>query len=166
MVHLGGRRKYMYDFDERLEVGKAGEEFLDKELSTWFLIKDVTLDEELKLGIDRRFTRLSDNKELLVEYKTDNQQALTGNFFIELSVHYDSGGEVLGWAKKTVADVILYLVPERAIYVFSGPKMKEHDFSVFREARAYNKGWHSLGALVPEEDMQPFTIKRIPLTCK
>lgn len=146
-----------YNFNQQLNIGKSGEEFVDKFFSNRYDIEEVSLEIELKNGIDRIYTRKTDGKVFNVEIKTDIMAVKTGNMFAELLVTHFNGKIVDGWIEKSKADMLLYYLPNKAIYCFPLEKLKK--FVVdnqhrYRVKNCQNKTLYSTGLLIPLKDIE------------
>lgn len=144
----------VHNFKNSLNFGKQAESQLDEIFSKWYQIKEVSLDDERKLGIDRIFTK-TDGTQLTVEYKADRQALKTGNIFIELEV----GGKP-GWTRKTVADVVIYsFVRENRIesaLILTQTLIKSllPEWEQLPKKRIQNTGFHGIGVLVKIESLK------------
>jgi len=146
----------IFDFDEQLIEGEEAETFLDSMFSQFAEVKKVGMDLQRK-GIDRAF-RIGD-KIITVEYKADRRATATGNAFIETISVSTTFAE--GWAKKTQADWIIYLLPqELKVYIIPVKEMKKR-MTAWRHTypfgKAQNKGYHSEGLLVPLTEIATFS---------
>lgn len=148
----------IFDFDEQLKEGQEHEEFLDMVFSRHVAVEPVSMEYQRK-GVDRVFTN-KDGAVRFVEYKADRKATITGNAFIETVSVSSTGAE--GWAKKTIADVIIYFLPqEMKAYVINAQKMKKMipEWSKqYRTGRAQNDGYYSEGLLIPLTELEKFGI--------
>lgn len=144
----------VYDFDEQLKKGKEAEKFLDGLFSKLgFYIEKISVEEEKKFGFDRIFTSIQRSTRFSVEYKTDFQSEKTGNAFIEI----DSVSVNDGWALRTLAQVLIYYVPYKEIYIVSPTIMKKHLhewYLKYPTVYSQNKTYASKGILVPLAELQ------------
>lgn len=140
----------MYSFDKQLKKGQEHERFLDGYFGEKFEIRSATMEEERR-GIDRHFTDRRNGNVYSIQYKADKTAARTGNAFVE-TVSVDTTGAP-GWAYSCEADFIVYYVvgvgpayvvrPEDIRKRLAGWKRR------FPERRIPNKGYHTVGILVP-----------------
>lgn len=146
----------MYDFRTQLNAGKQIEQSLDTYFSKWYLISNVDLETEKNQGIDRLFVSKVDGKTQSVEYKADFKAFSTQNIYVELSVNSDSGYQKNGWATHTQADIILYSIVNSSevvkIFVLQPSvivNLLDNWKGQYRNVTCQNKGYHSIGILVP-----------------
>jgi hypothetical protein len=151
----------VYDFDQQMKQGDAGEGFLDQYFaSKGYTIQPATRDQQ-RQGIDREFTSPRTGKLSLVEYKTDHTAARTGNAFIE-TVSVDVAGK-MGWALTSQADILIYYIPPaHTIYVL--PFMALH-WEMPRWLRDYpprqaqNNGYVTHGIIIPLTELALHAIR-------
>lgn len=151
-----------YNWDEQLKIGKQGEIFVDNFFSERYNIEAVSLQTELTKGIDRVYIRKQDGKVFNVEIKTDSMASITGNMFAEFTVIYNTGREVNGWVRKSVADILIYYLPNLAVYCFDRVKLSEHilfNLDKYRKTKCYNAKLYSIGALVPLTEIEHLSTK-------
>lgn len=98
----------IHDFTQKLIQGQAYEDRLDRYFSQWFTVKPVNIEMQ-KHGIDRVFSQKDNGLQLLVEYKSDDRAAKTGNAFVEI-ISRDTA-KVLGWAYTSWAQLLVYYIP-------------------------------------------------------
>ena len=144
----------IHNFQSSLSFGKQIESQLDEIFSRWYQIKEVSLEDERKLGIDRIFTR-KDGSKLRIEYKADRQTINTSNIFIELEV---SGKP--GWTKKTVADVVVYAIVDKLNNIDSALiltqefiKLSLPSWEQLPKKRIQNTNFYGIGVLVSIESL-------------
>jgi hypothetical protein len=148
----------MHNFKDSLTKGKAIEEKLDIFFNQWYDIEPATLTQEREYGFDRLFCRNGTIK--TVEYKADFWTARTGNIFIELEVQGKPG-----WAKKTIADYIIYsvIVNNEVDYVLIVPnsylKEKLPDWEQLEKKVIQNAGFSGVGVLVSVNDLDYNIVK-------
>lgn len=108
----------VHKFDESFVQGLKGEAYLDNFFARTYpdmSISEVSRDEQRK-GIDRTFN--NGTRQWNVEYKTDYMTNRTGNIFLEMTVnHYPK--PKLGWVVGSQADVLVYYIPEYAVFSLS-----------------------------------------------
>lgn len=149
----------IYDFKTQLALGKMVEEELDKYFSAIFQIATVTLADEIAKGYDRIFTQ--GERSITVEYKADFKSHSTGNAYVELEVISDNRQKG-GWAKHSIADVIVYAVVDGegsiiSLYNIDREKLQSSLSEweeKFRRVECQNKGWKSTGLLVPLKELK------------
>jgi hypothetical protein len=148
----------MHNFKDSLKKGKSIEEKLDIFFSQWYDIESATLAQEREYGFDRLFLRNGTVK--TVEYKADFWTARTGNIFIELEVQSKPG-----WAKKTIADYIIYsvIVNNEVDYVLIVPntylKEKLPEWEQLEKKVIQNAGFSGVGVLVSVNDLDYNIVK-------
>lgn len=148
----------MHNFKDSLARGKSIEEKLDIFFSQWYEIEGATLEQERQYGFDRIFSHNGLAK--TVEYKADYWTARTGNIFIELEV----GGKP-GWAKKTIADFIIYavIVKNEIDYILIIPNqyIKDNLEKWERKEKIVikNTGFNGVGVLVNVNDLDYNVVK-------
>lgn len=147
----------IHEFGDSLEYGEQMEKKLDSYFQQWFDIATVTLDLQ-KLGVDRIFTKKVTGERFSVEYKSDRMAGKTGNAFIEtVSVRKDRKIEKLGWAHTSIAQRILYYVPEtQLVYILDTVQVR--DLLVewqkkYRSMTADNGDYEGEGVLVPMDEI-------------
>ncbi len=139
-----------YDFDTQHKVGREGEKFLDKWLSSSYRLIDVS--KELKYqqsGIDRVVTR-PDGSVITVEYKFDIAAKRTGNLFFE-TVSNDQDF-IPGWGWSSQADYWIFLIPEQEIIVFKPGQLRALAWDLQKSLKARvvaNKGYNTIGYPIP-----------------
>lgn len=156
----------MYDFRTQLNAGKRIETALDKYFSKWYEILPVDLSVEINQGIDRIFTSKLDGSKKSVEYKADFKSHFTGNVYIELSVNSDSGYTKNGWATHSKADIIVYSIVNglEVVQLFIlQPSVISNLLETwkgqYRNVTCNNKGYHSIGILVPMSEIERISNK-------
>lgn len=147
----------IHQWDDRLNIGKAGEAALDDYFKeTGLVIREAEMKWQ-ECGIDRWFIRKG--FWLPVEYKTDFRAFETGNLFIETRKNCNGQGKA-GWAKTTLAKRIYYYIPQIGkIYGLRPEKWQEHPsvLEPFRTVKAYNIGYHAEGVIIPFKELHYFT---------
>jgi len=145
----------IHDFQTSLTFGKRVEEDLDEIFSKWYLIEEVSLADEKRLGIDRIFTK-PDGTKLKIEYKADRWALQTGNVFMELSVNGNPG-----WTRKTIADVVIYALVDVAGNPVSAIVLKQETIKEMLPKweqlplkRIQNTNFFGVGVLVPIESLR------------
>lgn len=148
-----------HDFQEKLKQGQRYEAELDHWFSYQFDIARVTLEEEKRLGIDRRFVERSSGRRFTIQYKADEVAGRTGNAFVE-TVSVDTAGSP-GWVHTCKADYIFYYVPGLAVcYIFRPDALREQLErweKMYRTATAANaNGYKTHGVLVPLDELERY----------
>lgn len=164
----------MHEWAPKFDQGVAGEYAIDRVLKNlptvtdaeakstfgdWFLhligkpgftVSPAT-GEEQRQGIDRHFSL-----PLTVEYKTDATAVRTHNAFIE-TVSVDTAGK-RGWAYTSEADVLVYYIPgDELLYIVRFSRLRArlpHWLDLFPSRRIPNRGYHTVGLLVPLEELE------------
>lgn len=143
----------IYDFQTQLALGKKIESDLDTLFSQWYQIEEVTIESEINFGYDRIFSR--NGKRQAIEYKADFKSLSTGNAYVELEV-VSQNSKKNGWAVHSQADVIAYALVNgqsiKEVCNINPIKLKEALPSwreEYRKVQCNNKGWYSVGLLVP-----------------
>lgn len=143
-----------YGFRQQLEIGRLGEERLDKLFSKSYTIKKATLKEE-KEGYDRFFTSASGQKRTF-EYKTDMQTAKTKNVFLETVSVKNEAGTKPGWLLTSKADVFVYYAYGTGKAYWFDIKRVRDDLETlqanYRTVTVPNKGYTSAGILISLAD--------------
>ncbi len=104
-----------YQFQTQLRDGITGEEYLDQHFAPYYTIQPASPAEQ-RQGIDRWYTRRTNNERFAVEYKTDHTAGRTGNAFVE-TVSVDIASK-LGWAYTSRARYLIYRIPDpETIYI-------------------------------------------------
>ncbi len=142
------------NFWNDLDRGKVGERiFCNVVADKGYEIFDLSNDKAYqKKGVDFRIKK--DSKEILVDVKTDYIMHKTGNIFLETQ-----DGPRVGWAKKTMADLIFYIdYNSNTVYVLEwsscAAKMGE-----LRTVTFYNQdGVRMEGALLPVSKLDELQI--------
>lgn len=153
-----------YDFNGQLGKGQDAEKFLDAHFSDKFTIRDVTMEEQRR-GIDRFFERKEDGKTISVEYKADWKAQGTGNAFVE-TISVDKENKP-GWALYSQADYLLYYIPgPEVIYVMKPCDVREKLegwTKRYRKGKSPNKGYFTIGVLVPLMEFEKCSVQVISL---
>ena len=140
----------VYSFRSQEFIGKYGEEILDKWLSIFYRIMDVSgVKKYQDSGIDRILTR-PDGTTVNVEYKFDLASARTGNLFFE-TVSVDNQ-DIPGWGWRSQADYWIFLLPSMEILVIEPGKLRNLVWQHRLEARdkeVQNSGYRTLGIPIP-----------------
>ena len=153
--------EHEYSFNKQLKKGENEEFKLDKFFSDDYYICPVTMELQ-KNGIDRIFVKKTDFSTYKIEYKSDFKTHLTGNVFIETcSICINNNCNVRGWAYTSKADFLIYLVVKKNIaYIISMNTIKKninHWKSIYKKRSSPNKGYKTVGILVPLNDFKSKT---------
>lgn len=149
-------------FEEQERIGYKGEVILDKWLSQYYNITDVSKDPNYKtLGIDRILERNSNR--FLVEYKFDKKAQRTKRLFFEtVAVDLDN---TPGWSFTSVADYWIYLLPTNEVIVLSPSKFRLLVWqyrNTFIEKTISNQGYfekyNTKGVCVPLELVRKISV--------
>lgn len=118
-----------------------------------------------RYGVDRVISERGAKCWTTVEYKADERALDTGNAFIELAIHESDGTVNEGWARKTIAMWILYLVPGLNLLLWVDARALKH--WVPRWLGTYelsnpvqNATWAAVGLLVPIHVLRQTCVKR------
>lgn len=148
-----------YRFDTQLAQGEAGEAHLDQIFHRWYNIQPATAGQQ-RQGIDRWYTRISDQETFPVEYKTDHTAGRTGNAFVE-TISVDTTQKP-GWAYSSQATYLIYFVPNpETIYVLRMADIRAQitDWVKQYPARQIpNRGYHTVGILVPLDEFERIAV--------
>lgn len=154
----------IYDFRQQLHQGQAGEHRLDQFFSEWYDIAPVGMEQQ-RQGVDRMFKRKDNGTTYKVEYKTDKTASSTGNAFVE-TVSVDTANKP-GWAYSSQSDYLVYFLPEDLlIYVIAFDRLRSHLpqwAKCHRTRRIPNKGYHTVGLLVPLDEFEKIATQVISL---
>jgi hypothetical protein len=144
-----------YDMRQQLAKGEAAETYLDTLFRNQFAIRRATREEQRR-GIDRIFTRYSDQKQFKIEYKADKTAARTGNAFVE-TVSVDTA-EKPGWAVSCQSDYIFYyIVGPGPLYILRPADIRDRLgrwATKYPERRIPNRRYHTVGLLVPLDEFE------------
>jgi hypothetical protein len=153
------KAKKVFDFQEQLEVGNRGETLFARQYALLNPIKTQ----------DRKFDFvLNDGK--LVEVKTDTySMSRTENFFMEYFSNIDDAKLGGPWraANDNVDYFVYFFLPQKTFFWFDSKKLVSYldkMLETYTPMRILNKGWTTLGYLVPREDVRDLVIKEE--TCK
>lgn len=146
-----------YQFATQLADGITGEDYLDQKFAAQYLITLATRAEQ-RQGIDRWFTRRGEK--ISVEYKTDHTAGRTGNAFIE-TISIDTAMKP-GWAYTSQARYLVYHIPNpETTYILP---MSHIRYLVdtwrrqYPERRIPNDGYHTVGTLVPLDELEKIAV--------
>ncbi len=144
-----------YNFNAQHEIGKKGEQILDKWLQTTYKITDVSDNPKYQeVSIDRILTR-SDNSAITVEYKFDLAAKRTGNLFFEtISVDIKN---VPGWGWSSQADYWIFLIPDQEILIIKPGRLRALIWKKYREGsekQIQNHGYNTLGIPIPLSEVR------------
>jgi hypothetical protein len=153
-----------YDMGQQIEQGESAERYLDFYFGAEFAIRPATREQQ-RLGIDRIFTRRTDGREWLIQYKADKTAARTGNAFVE-TVSVDTAGKE-GWALTCTADFIMYYVVGIGPLYILRPndiraKIQEWQRQ-YPERRIPNGTYHSVGLLVPLDEFERAAVQVVSI---
>ncbi|WP_019502358.1 hypothetical protein [Pseudanabaena sp. PCC 6802] len=144
-----------YDFNVQHEIGKKGEQILDRWLGTTYKITDVSHDPKYQgVGIDRILTR-PDSSVITVEYKFDLAAKRTGNLFFE-TVSIDCKS-IPGWGWSSQADYWIFLIPDQEILIIKPPSLRALIWRKYREnseKQIPNRGYNTLGLPIPLSEVR------------
>lgn len=143
------------NFFNDLDRGKVGERvFSDIVADKGYEIFDLSNDKTYqKKGVDFRIR--NDLKEILIDVKTDYIMYRTGNIFLELQ-----DGPRVGWAKKTIADLIFYIdYNSNTVYVLEWNSCAAKIDELRKVAFNNQDGINMIGALLPVERLDELQIK-------
>lgn len=153
-------KRLMYSFDEQLKLGQKYERMLDRHFARNFDIEPVTMADE-RAGIDRYFTDKRNGNRYAIQYKADKTAARTGNAFVE-TISVDTEHKP-GWAISCAADyIVYYIVDSGPAYVIEPSKIKarvEGWEAQYQTRRIPNKGYHTVGILVPLDEFERLAYK-------
>lgn len=156
----------VHDFKEKLAESQETSKILDDHFSNEFFILPTPLDLD-KRGVDRVYIDKEDMKPYTVEYKQDSRCKDTGNAFVEICSVYREECEKQGWAHTCCADYLLYHdVCNNVVYIIPVESMRgvlAGWISSYGRGRAYNKGYHSVGVLVPMQEFTKIAINTVYL---
>lgn len=145
----------MHDFKQSLAKGEEAEKLVLHWLEKHRQVRPATREEQ-RQGIDLLVTTA-------VEVKLDTRWQETGNAFIE-TVSVDTSGKA-GWAETSQADVLLYILyPEEVLQIGLSRLRAVLDRwkARYRQARASNAGYDTLGLIVPVEELRKVADKITP----
>jgi hypothetical protein len=144
-----------YNFNVQHEIGKKGEQILDKWLQTAYKITDVSDNPKYQeVSIDRILTR-SDNSAITVEYKFDLAAKRTGNLFFE-TISVDTK-KVPGWGWSSQADYWIFLIPDQEILIVKPARLRALIWREYRECsekQIPNRGYNTLGLPIPLSEVR------------
>lgn len=152
----------MYNFKEQLGIGEEHEKELDNFFGQLFNIRSVSLEQQTKDFIDRKF---SYRKDISVEYKADLKAHETGNAFIETISSDKDFSE--GWAIKSKAEWLIYYIPNnKTAYLVEMSKLREKlpFFCTYKKAMGKNQTYSSHGRLVPLAELEKISRKKYHIT--
>lgn len=148
-----------YQFTTQLAEGITGEDHLDQKFAAWYTITPATRGEQ-RQGIDRWFTRRTNGEKISVEYKTDRTAGRTGNAFIE-TVSVDTAHKP-GWAYTSQARYLIYHIPDpEATYILPMATIRYRIDTwrkTYPERRIPNDGYHTVGTLVPLDELEKIAV--------
>lgn len=154
----------VYDFQDKLREGQAGEQELDDFFSRWYIIDHATAEQQ-RQGIDRLYTVLGTRIQKTVEYKSDKTASKTGNAFVEVVSVENKRVCKLGWAHTSQAEILLYFLPDDGlIYIL---RMEDLRRKLARWIQRYktryipNIGYKSAGLIVPLREFERMAIQVI-----
>jgi len=144
-----------YNFNEQYEKGVKGENRLDKFFNTIFNIGQVPRILQ-QFGCDRIFTNIQSKKRYLIEYKSDERAAKSGNIFVE-TISVDTENK-LGWAYTSCSQYICFYIPGKGeIYIVSTLYIKakiSEWISKYEIKRIKNEGYYTEGVAVPIDEIK------------
>jgi hypothetical protein len=144
-----------YDFQEKLREGQRHERYLDEHYRDRFVVEPASRADERR-GIDRYFTERRTGRRYAIQYKADTTAARTGNAFIE-TLSVDTSGAP-GWALSCQADfIVYYVVGIGPAYVIRPAAIRRQMARWEREypsRRIANRGYHTVGLLVPLDELE------------
>ncbi len=140
-----------YGFNTQLQQGADGEALLDEYFSRYYRIRKAEMDDQRR-GIDRFFEAPWLPRPEGVEYKTDSLTQRTGNVFIETFSVVEKN--VLGWARKSEADILVYFALPDTICMAYMEEVKEKVdewLEMYGQRSVRNRGYTSMGIPVPRD---------------
>lgn len=143
------------NFYNDLDRGKVGERiFANIVADKGYEIFDLSNDKAYqKKGVDFRIR--NENQQLLIDVKTDYIMYKTGNIFLELQ-----DGPRVGWAKKTIADLIFYIdYNSNMVYVLEWSSCAAKIDELRKVAFSNQDGISMVGALLPVDRLDELQIK-------
>ena len=143
------------NFYNDLDRGKVGERiFANIVADKGYEILDLSNDKTYqKKGVDFRIK--NENQQLLIDVKTDYIMYKTGNIFLELQ-----DGPRVGWAKKTIADLIFYIdYNSNMVYVLEWSSCAAKIDELRKVAFSNQDGISMVGALLPVDRLDELQIK-------
>lgn len=145
-----------HNFKESME--NALEDVIDKFLQE---LKYDTVEanrEDQRKGIDRWL-----NGNTPVEYKTEWRVSDTGNFFIETVSVLNATQNKTGWIHYSEAEYIVYYLPKENFIFFVTLEELRKALPLWvvnhKTTSAQNKGYISLGILVPRKEVEALAFK-------
>jgi hypothetical protein len=153
----------MYAFKAQLTKGEQSEAELDAYFAQWYDIQPVDREQQ-RHGIDRIFTRKDNGLVFTIEYKTDWTAGKTHNAFVE-TVSVDTANK-LGWAYSSQADYLIYYVPGAGlVYIITFVLLRAclPAWRSFPVRKIPNKGYNTIGLLVPLNEFEHIATKVLPL---
>lgn len=143
-----------YQFQAQKSQGCKGEKQLDRFFRSDFEITEASPNDQ-RQGIDRWWKCRESGRVYSVEYKTDSTAVKTGNAFIE-TVSVDSYPYKKGWAYTSEADLLVYYLPEKRIYLITFTALRDclPEWEEMHPTRQIpNVGYKTHGLLVPLADL-------------
>lgn len=155
----------VHDFDDSLKRGHDGEDRVVRFLADEFghKLRPSSKAEQFR-GIDYHVHDPSTGRRFTIEIKTDEVAQHTDNIFVE-TVSNDTTGRK-GWAYTCKADFLLYWVKGiDVVYVVQPRKLltRLDEWKKYRQAGAQNRGYRTLGRLVPMREFEALADKALSL---
>lgn len=148
-----------YSLRRQLEKGERWEKYLDSLFVDNFSIRPATRQQQ-RQGIDRIFTHKLWGTEYRIEYKADKTAARTGNAFIE-TTSVDTWNKP-GWALTCQSDFLIYYIVGIGPAYILRPRDIKANVSEWQgrypERKIPNKGYHTVGLLVPLAELERFAV--------
>lgn len=147
----------VYNFYTELAKGEKAENWLDSFFSQAYEVKQVSMQQQSQ-GIDRIFVDRILKSEILVEYKADFKSAKTGNCFLELASRIENDKIISpAWWVKSKASHVIYLIPNKKIFIFPVSAIREKMIEwllAYRAVKVYNESWVSSGIILPSSELE------------
>lgn len=150
-------RRCLHEFREAVARGALGEMAIDRFLEGRGCVLEEAPSDLQYYGVDRICIQEIGGLPVYrsLEYKTDHRAADTGNLFIETQIRERDGSITPGWLRKTVAQVIVFYLPQtRRIIFMEAIELREWIFCFGKDLRqtgwVENKGGYAgKGLLLP-----------------
>lgn len=147
-----------YDFYRQKNIGKRGEDILDRWLNKSYKIINVSTSKKHQdSGIDRILVR-PDGTIAKVEYKFDLASSRTENIFFE-TTSVDKRN-IAGWGWSSQADYWIFLLQDLEVLVVEPRKMRSLVWKERKdehEREIVNCGYKTLGIPIPLSKVREIT---------
>lgn len=151
----------VHKFSDKLAQERIQSAILDKNFEKQHFILPTPLELDKK-GIDRVFVSRETYEPMTVEYKNDFRASETGNAFIEVCSVHKEECEKLGWAHTCNAEFLVYhVVGDATAYIVDTQLLAQKVDAwrkLYREAKSFNPGYHSVGILVPLSEIKDIAL--------